>query len=175
MTTDQIEFEHGAVRESAEADTVIALRQLMGEIEQFLSGFCNQIQRATAQSAVTTRPDAELQKQAEELQTLKQLWDAKRDAEEKRIAERAEELTQAWLELEAEQRRFLQIRDSHAGTPTRSEPEVGTQISHPAEATPISRSEESSVPRQQPRESARQQFDRLRREIASSRSKKGRG
>ena len=87
------------------------LERLMADVESFLGDWLRRLEQL---HAVSPTPDAQLSNRMRELELEKSLWEAKRHRETRDIHEKAEELTKAWLRLEEEQRRFLQIRDARA-------------------------------------------------------------
>ena len=166
------------------------LQHLMTDVESFLGDW---LQRLEQLNASTPAPDAGLRKRMQEFEQEKIQWDAKRKRETQDIHDKAEELGKAWLRLEQEQRRFLQIRDSHAGSSKiavaaiqarepvgvehSSDDSVIDETSPPQSTTSETAklSEETASRRPSPiqghrvRESAASQFAQLRREIESNR------
>ncbi len=84
---------------------------LIADVESFLDDW---LQRLDQLQAVSATPDAHLRKRIHDFELDKSQWEAKRKRETREIHEKAEELTKAWLRLEEEERRFLQIRDTRA-------------------------------------------------------------
>lgn len=165
-------------------DPIDQLELLMADVESFLGDWLQRMEQLHSASAT---PDAALRDRMHELELEKSQWEAKRTRETRDIHEKAEELTKAWLRLEEEQRRFLQIRDARAqgnriplADSQLREPVVGTepasipQSSSGRSPVPVA-TEESSIRRSSPLQgqragaSAVRQFEQLRREIQSSR------
>jgi hypothetical protein len=166
------------------------LELLMADVESFLDDWLRRVEQI---QAVSTTPDEQLRKRMRELELDKSQWEAKRIRETRDIHEKAEELTKAWLRLEDEQRRFLQVRDARAHgnriaaadsqpresvADTESAPNhQPSPTRHSAPATPAASAtpEEPSTRRPSPLQgqragaSAVRQFEQLRREIQSSR------
>ncbi len=114
------------------------LKVIMDGVESFLADW---LQRIEQLNEIAATPDAFIRKRIHELEQERIRWEAKRNRETKEIHEKAEELAKAWLRLEQEQRRFVQLRDAHSsgthssGTQSRSEQPQATR-SLPAEILP---------------------------------------
>ena len=160
------------------------LERLMADVDSFLSDWLRRVEQIQSVSAT---PDAMLRNRMRDLELERSQWDAKRLRETRDIHEKAEELTKAWLRLEDEQRRFLQIRETRAqgnrlpATDSQPRESAGdaqaatSPVPSPARVPAPVASEESSARRPSPLQgqragsSAVRQFEQLRREIQSSR------
>ena len=87
------------------------LRVVMDGVESFLTDWLQRIEQLNEMAAT---PDAFIRKRIHELEQERMQWEAKRNRETNEIHEKAEELTKAWLRLEQEQRRFVQVHDSQS-------------------------------------------------------------
>lgn len=124
-----------SVSRSADPDAIMeALQGVIGDVDTFLSDWCHRIGQKVSERDRTAMPEDKLRRCIGEFQKEKSLWEAKRDAEEQRIEEKAAQLSEAWLRLEAEQRALLQMKDSHSGSRDRSAgpPEPQPSVSQPA-------------------------------------------
>lgn len=162
------------------------LQDVMDDMEAFLANWLTRVEQLQTASAM---PDAQLRRRFRELEQEKIQWEAKRNRETQDLHEKAEQLVDAWLRLEAEQRRLTQIRDAH-GQPSRN---VTTETSE-SKVTPEADTEQVAPVQEMPQEvavhkvpapaaprrpsptlcqpacsSAIQQFQQLRREIETSR------
>lgn len=95
----------------APSDAVDTLQSIITDVEEFLTDWAQRLDQCAATFQPDTSADAVLQKRVQEFKNAKSVWEAKRLAEERRIQEKANELTQAWLRLEDEQRALLQMKD----------------------------------------------------------------
>lgn len=195
-----------------------AVQDVVADVADFLSDWMRRFDQHLTDHAMTSTPDAVLRQQMEEFELVRQSWEAKRQAEERRLRESTDQITEAWLRLEDEQRMLLQMREA-ASTGARDRgssvrhsqaaaPQAGngeqepshygfSSVTAPSQATegrPLTRTETVSgegsadpvdrvdlIPRpgqrggtmamiSNSRESAIRQFQRLRREIESSRT-----
>jgi hypothetical protein len=161
---------------------VDALQTIVSDVDAFVSNWFRRLDQCVESCQPGTTPDAILQKRIQDFQNDKTRWEAQRKSDERQIQEQAQQLTEAWLRLEDEQRKFLQMKDpqrpvgnglgplakplfdladgSHANDvePTKNEPSTASSTK-PAE----------SFLRTRARDSAIRQFQQLRREIESTR------
>ncbi len=183
---------------------VAALEGVISDVNEFLSEFCQRVDQDFASRKSATISEAELRKRLEEFTAEKNHWEANRERDEQRINQKFEQLTEAWLRLEEEQRSFLRTKNGSAtSAPQRtadSRPdnlaaqaadesdsissEMGDSLRHDTAEPRNSTERESSMIEQRvpvhssaslskPRESAIRQFQRLKKEIESSRSNSG--
>ena len=169
-----------------------ALDDVISDIDRFLSLWFKRLSHNADSFQAAAKPDERLRRRMQDFEQEKLRWKAKRHSEQRRIQEKAEQLTEAWLRLEAEQRRFLQIKDAHPGSggsravaidTTSRDPAVGpdtktvtalvenerTASSQNCVAESQTTTHRSPVRTGRSREVAVQQFQQLRREIESSR------
>ena len=100
------------------SNPVDQLKVVMDGVESFLADWLQRIEQLNEMAAT---PDAFIRKRIRELEQERIQWEAKRNRETKEIHDKAEELAKAWLRLEQEQRRFVQVRDSQSrGGPSQS-------------------------------------------------------
>ncbi len=174
-------------RDHSPEEIVDALQTIVSDADAFLSNWFRRLEQCVESCDPRTTPEAILQKRLDDFQNEKNLWEAKRKSDERAIQEKAEQLTEAWLRLEQEQRRFLQMNDPqrHAGSergstngvasrpaqedsPAASDVEAAFAEPSPSgDARPTHQPE--SFPNAPARDSAVRQFQQLRREIESSR------
>ncbi len=174
-----------------------ALQDVISDVEAFLSDLFHRLDHNIAVSDTVAEPDERLRQRIEEFQYEKSQWEAKRKCDAEQFREKADQLTDAWLRLEAEQRKILQMKEPHAAASRERLPAsdsahrdsvgVATAVSAGSDAVaaepvlggdqyaidqqPVKHSPVSHVSRS--REAAVRQFQRLRREIASSRPNTG--
>lgn len=167
-------------------EIVDALQTLVSDVDGFLSCWFQRLDQCVQESEPRTAGDAALKKRYSEFQNEKVRWERQREVEQQQIREQAEQLTDAWLRLEEEQRRFLQLKSGQrAAGPERESggrvnlavdqdrsttSEVGSAgaASTPAHDVPSQRRLGSTL--SSPAcDTAIRQFQQLRREIESSR------
>jgi len=175
-------------------EMVDAMQNVISDIDAFLSGW---LERSAEQEELTTHPDEHLQRRIQELRSEQQQWETQRIAQQQVLESKAEQLTDAWLRLEAEQRRLLQtgvenapaelspIREGEAlaepnnARPGRSlalpaQPNSDREGETPAEPNDGHLGSSLALPVEPPREIiprdvAVSQFEKLKTEIESSR------
>lgn len=165
------------------------LELVMADVESFLTEWLRRLEQL---NTLSTTPDGLLRNRVREFELEKSQFEAKRRRETQEIHDKAEELTKAWLRLEQEQRRFLQVRDSHAqgsrppsaeypqqdssreivSKEARVPTQPGNAASNVAEEAHTRRP--SPLQSQPAKESAVRQFEQLRREIQSNRHQRRR-
>ncbi|QDT08167.1 hypothetical protein [Planctomycetes bacterium K23_9] len=169
-------------------DIVESLHALTRDLETFVAQWSRRLDHAIESSQPVPLDDHGLQKRAEQLQLEKRQWESEQAAEQQVAKERIEQLTQAWLQLESEQRSFLQIKatqhgsNSHAAdanNPSTNRSNVSSVSNSLSKSiAPLSTLSSmspsiNSTASQSPTggsDNAAQQFKRLRREIDSNRS-----
>lgn len=149
---------YGSGGESADGD---AKRQTMGhfisDINDFLADWVQRLDceiRSWQESATSAHVS---QTQLDEFEQQKRQWETSRMHEAQLIREQSDHLTAAWLQLEAEQRRFLQIKQ-----------EYGCQTPGMLPGNPLPRQSESAVAAARTRDAAIRQFRQLRREVSAA-------
>lgn len=171
---------------AAEPHAVLdALQMILADVDAFMSAWFQRLEQQFVLCEVPTTANELLNERVEEFQQRKSQWDSKRKREEQQIQEKVEQLTEAWLRLETEQRRFLQIKETHVPANSDTTQRDSTGLTMP-QANNDSKLEQSfSVDRgsinantaaynladqgHRSREAAVRQFQRLRQEIESSR------
>jgi hypothetical protein len=101
-------------------DPLHSLQEVVDDIEVYLSNWMEQIEFEILSSQCSLSPDILLKKRLADFQTEKRQWEEIRSRQAKQAREQVEHLTAAWLQLEKEQRRFLQLKQSHNITPSAS-------------------------------------------------------
>ena len=140
-------------------DIVDELQAIITDVDAFLSNWFRRLEQGSLSCDPTTIPDLILQKRFKELQNERVLLEAKRKSDERQTQEKAQQLTQAWLQLEEEQRKFLQMKDPprQAGNEGGSTSSVANRPPHeasaPATAVNSKRTESSLVGDVRPSES----------------------
>ncbi|MGV3482847.1 MAG: hypothetical protein ACO1RT_00365 [Planctomycetaceae bacterium] len=147
-----------------------------------MSDWFERLDRQLQNEAGPVPAHEKLEARQQDLEREKSKWAAKREQEERSHQEKLELLTQAWLHLESEQRRFLQTRDKcHPAAVMNASPATTT-------ATPNSNAVHASVTNEQrpsaaaspaclghpspplrTNDQAIRQFQKLQKEIQSSR------
>ena len=168
-------------------EIVEQLQNIVSDVDAFLSNWLRRPPQCAESFDPTTTADVILQKRFKELQHEKILLEAKRKSDERQLQEKAQQLTQAWLQLEEEQRKFLQMKDpqrpaghelgltsSVANRPADATSPAATAVNAPRTELSLSgetvaSTQTESVPKAQTRDFAVRQFQQLRREIESSR------
>ena len=87
------------------------LQTIISDVDAFLSNWFRRFDQCAESCNPTTTPDVILQKRLKELQNERILLEAKRQSDERQMREKSQQLTQAWLQLEEQQRKFLQMND----------------------------------------------------------------
>ena len=93
----------------AEADE---LRKIATDIETYLGKWVVRSRRVIEHGRGSTTSDVAMSTQMQKFEEKQRKWEARRQREMDDIADKAEELTVAWLKLESEQRQFLQMKES---------------------------------------------------------------
>lgn len=164
-------------------DLMGVLHSVVCDVETFVSDW---LRRAQCELAVTdaSAGNETLQRRFEGLQAEKRQWEAKRQCELDAIEHKANQLTEAWLKLEAEQRELLKPQDKkhRSRRPETAEPtQVVVHDLSPQSAEPpsppsrrttnsieaVKRSHSDSI--RSMNDSVRQ-FQQLRREIEMTRA-----
>ncbi len=175
---------------------VVALQAMVADVDGFLSSWLQRIDNSLALANLSPEADEQIRRRISQFQQEKQKWETKRNSEAQQIREQAEQLTEAWLRLEAEQRKFLQQTDPQVSSATIRTPPPKRENTN-ANRTPLTTAQRatddnvrtdggnpcptdhqnmdhSSQERvNHSREIAVRQFQRLRREIESSRPSTG--
>ena len=120
------------------AEIFAALQTIIADVDTFVAHWFEQIDRCVEPSNAAETHDAILRKRVREFQREKRLWEARRETEQQELQEKADQLSQAWLHLEAEQRRFLQLKESQpmAGRDRTPTPTSIKEAAPPPQAAP---------------------------------------
>jgi hypothetical protein len=102
--------EPSAGNETQFPDLLETLESLVDDLESFLSDWMLSAEHATILSEAAAAPEHALRKRIHAFEMQKRQWELARKHEAKLARQRCEELTEAWLQLEAEQQRFSQLK-----------------------------------------------------------------
>lgn len=168
---------HGEVPAAAILD---ALQDVISDVHMFVADWCQRLDHVVASydppPTVLGQPaDEDLHQRIQDFQQEKHQWESERDVAALQIQEKADQLTEAWLRLEDEQRKFLQIKESRLQTARDRTPAEPVRSHGEDHANSDGPSPQRSMPAASnpSRADVVQQFQRLRREIESSRPKSG--
>lgn len=124
------------------------LQSVMGDVESFLSQWLHKIQDELS-TMDSTMGDATVRRRYQALQEEKKRWEAKRQRELEEIEQKASQLTNAWLNLESEQRQLLQQQERRGqrrdSSPTPAPPLQATASEIPVESTRVAPALTASV------------------------------
>ena len=163
-------------------EVAIVLQVIVSDVEAFVSDWFKRLTQSVVSPMLVPTTNQQLLKHIDDFQTKKRQWEERKTHAEEEIREKLEQISEAWLRLEAEQRRFLQTKESYAPTVPEYKAEreslgnVGAgdltatmtsdgrclneqSLRPPLPDTSVNRSAKNTI----------QQFQRLRREIESSR------
>ena len=171
-----------AEHDLAPDEVAIALQDIVSDVDAFVSDWFKRLSQSVVSPIQIPATNQQLLEKIEGFQQEKRQWEAEKTGAEQDIREKLDEISEAWLRLEAEQRRFLQTKESYAPTV----PDYKTEREFVGNAaagglTSTMRGEGSCLDEQplrqplrdpivnRPAKSTIQQFQRLRREIESSR------
>lgn len=161
-----------------------SLQSVLEDLDGYLAQWSQRLDQQLAAEIPSVASDSTLQGMIEEFQREKSEWKLKREREDEQIREKFEQLTSAWLHLEAEQRRFLQLKPAHqnatseTSAPTvpcptakraagaRPEPLTGGCDPAADASSPCASTESQTQPSA---DNAVMQFHKLRKQIQSSR------
>lgn len=90
---------------SVPGEILDVMQNVISDIDAFLTQW---LDRSTELAELAAHPDEHLQRRIQELRSEQQQWENQRIAQQQVLEAKAEQLTDAWLRLEAEQRRLLQ-------------------------------------------------------------------
>lgn len=159
----------------------------MQDIESFLNTW---VERVNQLDTTTKESNGGFRERVREFELRKKKWEEECEAEAKVMQQKSEDLINAWLDLEEEQRRFLQLResksfskrlpalDSDLACLTQESEPISEDVDEmtPSLASPSGRASNQcrpgSVSGQIGQSSAVQQFEQLRREIKSNREQR---
>jgi hypothetical protein len=169
-----IESEHARQSE----DILENLDAIKRDLNAFVSAWTNRLDRVIESSQPIPLDDNQLQMRAEQLKQDRQQWEADCEVEQRAAQERMQQLTHAWLQLESEQRTFLQVKASQKNAVSKTSDVVAVAGGN-GNTTPVSVSlskklsasmESTTASPDRPRQGAAFQFQRLRHEMDSGRS-----
>ena len=88
------------------------LRKIAGEIEAYLSKWVIRSRRVVELGYGATTSEVAMSSQVKKFEEQQRKWEVRRQRELDDLSDKAQELADAWLKLESEQRQFLQIKDA---------------------------------------------------------------
>lgn len=138
-----------------------SLRVVVADVETFVSDYLNRLSVAFENNRSKDRTQKVYQS-VEDFEQEKTRWEQYRMLQEKEIQRKFDQLTEAWLRLEGEQRMFLQTKDQRESVQLSS----GNAKNENIRCTSTDASSGAHI---RSRESAVLQFQRLRQEIDASR------
>lgn len=157
-----------------EATPAVSLPQIARDIETFFDNWSPRMQQLLDRCRDLAEREEEVRQAEEGLKEQRRAWDAQRQREDEEINETVQQLTDAWLRLESEQRALLraqeslqqrgQNQDAALRTLTQREGRIIVQRSAASEA-PSSGAQSAEEPASLSRQMAVQQFERLKREL----------
>jgi hypothetical protein len=162
-------------------DILESLDAIKHDLNAFVSCWVQRLDRVIETSQPIPLDDSQLQMRADQLRQERRQWEADCEVEQMAAQERMEQLTHAWLQLESEQRAFLQIKSNQVGAGSTSiSSGASLPVNTKANSMSVPLSEMMSVPtgsiaRSPDRHGgdAAQQFEKLRREMDSGRCGNG--
>jgi chromosome segregation ATPase len=102
----------------ATAEAILdALQDVITDIDQFMFDWMRRFDRCAQQTAATEKPNEQLRQRIKEFQAHQRQWESQRQAEQDQLTANANQLTDAWLRLEAEQRALLQTGNLNSQSP----------------------------------------------------------
>ncbi|MDG2223540.1 MAG: hypothetical protein P8L85_19315 [Rubripirellula sp.] len=131
-------------------DAVDALHSVVCDVEAFMTDWLERAQCELA-GVDTSAGNATLRRGFQGLQAEKRQWEAKRRCELEAIEEKANQLTDAWLKLESEQRQLLKNQDRQRGPRRQATAEpVRMTVQEPVRMTVQEQSSPPAEPARQP-------------------------
>jgi hypothetical protein len=166
-----------------ETDEIVdALQTIVSDVDHYLTNWCRRLDQCVESKDPVTTPDAILQQRYNKFQNEKLRWERQRRLEQQQLQNQAKQLTEAWLRLEDEQRRFLQMKNPQRSNGSKRESTPAATITVGQDSASAAHNDslacgETRPPRRLPsissttttRDSAIRQFEQLQREIASNR------
>jgi hypothetical protein len=131
-----------------DSDHATQLQAIASEIESYFGVWISRCRQAIEEGRQTPAGEATLASKIRRFEETRSQWEAQRERELDSIAEKSEQLSCAWLQLESEQREFLQLKETWKRRMERSAslapltPEYHSSSSHrPREVEPPTASE----------------------------------
>lgn len=168
------------LRDGGPLQDVDSLRGIVSEIEGFLDQWMQRFDKLLrrcgepAERAEPAEPDAAMRQRIEKFDQEYRQWEEQRQRETEQLHEKAEQLTEAWLQLEAEQRAVLQAqaslkhRSRQPPTPStaRGDSPSNTAAAGSAAGAPPAAAE-TTISSSLSQQAAVQQFELLRHELGN--------
>ena len=106
-------------RDEITAEAILeSLHDVISDIDSFMFDWQQRFNRCADQMKPSHKPDDQLRRQIKEFQAQQRQWESQRKAEQEQLEANANQLTDAWLRLEAEQRALLQAGTQVSPLPT---------------------------------------------------------
>jgi len=161
--------------EMVTAAAVDALQVITADVDQFLLCWLDRLSRTVVSQQPLPTTDSQLRERMREFRHQQAEWEEQRQREEQEIKRKLDEITAAWLRLEVEQRKLLQAKELQVheaqtnGVYGEAVSAAATAYSENSESEQVSSVDFLSPNANQRTETTVLQFQRLRREIESSR------
>jgi hypothetical protein len=106
-----------------------SIRGIVADVNRFLIDWIDRFEKCASEAAGSQQPDEMLKRQIQEFESCHASWEVQRQTEQASLEETAQQLTEAWLRLEDEQRALLQSGASpqvgNLASPTMIQPRAG--------------------------------------------------
>lgn len=161
-----------------------SLQSVLADVDRYLAQWSERLDQPPLREAPSIVPAQRLQEQINDFQREQHEWTLQREREDAQIREKFEQLTLAWLHLEAEQRKVLQMKLARTTTagetsstsasplPTSvkgSRPQPLSDGGHEATVNPPTVCDSIGPQTHPATDNAVRQFQKLRKEIQSNR------
>lgn len=134
----------------------VTLNHLISDMHDFITDWTQRLECEARDWRADSQFNQVSQTQIDDFEQQKRQWETTRAQEKQIILEQSEQLTAAWLQLEAEQRRFLQLQQERGVLSTNA----------PAQSQ-LPRQPEPVMPTTRSRDAAVRQFHQLRQEVSA--------
>jgi hypothetical protein len=110
-------------------ENVASIQRIVADVNRFLIDWIERFEKCASEAAGSQQPDEMLKLQIQEFESCHASWEVQRQAEQASLEQTAQQLTEAWLRLEDEQRALLQSGASpqvgNLASPTMIQPRAG--------------------------------------------------
>jgi len=134
----------------------VTLEHLISDMHEFIADWTQRLEGEAKSWQADFPSNPVSQAQLDDFEQQKRQWETTRTQEKQLILEQSEQLTAAWLQLEAEQRRFLQLQQER-DIPSACGPAQSQLSLQPESIMPTTRSRDAAV----------RQFHQLRQEVGA--------
>lgn len=142
-------------------DITRSLREVVDDIEVFVASFVERLLEVAKSDRSATNSPQQIQTDSSKFDQERAAWEEQRRVQELEIRKRFDQLTDAWLRLEDEQREFLELKEQYAVHRS------GTSIGN---SRVVPETDTATIGSERIRESSVLQFQRLKQEIHLRRS-----